>query len=199
MLRYSVLAKIVVPGALLVLMVLTIPSFIVNYFPGSISPLAEKIYEAHQLSERLAFQAELSTRPKALSLQNPVVGAGENSFTDTWGAARSEGRRHEGTDIFADQGTYIVSPVDGIVSRIGFGERGGNFVFISGPGNERYYFAHIDEVDFALNEGQIVEANKTIIGTVGNTGNAETTPPHLHLGIYGFGGATNPYPRFVNN
>ena len=85
------------------------------------------------------------------------------------------------------------------MSRIGYGSRGGNFVFVSGPGNERYYFAHLDKVDMALKEGQIVTANSTILGTVGNTGNAETTPPHLHLGIYGFGGATNPYPRLVTN
>ena len=199
MLRYSIVIKTILPGLLLLFLIFTVPQLITTYWSSSVSSIAQKIYQAKHLSNRLSFQAELATRPKALSIQNPVVGAAGNSFTDTWGAARSEGRRHEGVDIFADRSTYIVSPVDGVVSRIGYGIRGGNFVFVSGPGNERNYFAHLDEVDMALEEGQIVTANTTILGTVGNTGNAETTPPHLHLGIYGFGGATNPYPRLVTN
>ena len=199
MLRYSIILKTILPGLLLLFLIFTLPQLITTYFPGSVSSIAQKIYQAKELSNRLSFQAELAARPKALSLENPVIGAASNSFTDTWGAARSEGRRHEGVDIFADRGAYIVSPVDGVVSRIGYGSRGGNFVFVSGPGNERYYYAHLDKVDMALKEGQIVTANSTILGTVGNTGNAETTPPHLHLGIYGFGGATNPYPRLVTN
>jgi murein DD-endopeptidase MepM/ murein hydrolase activator NlpD len=34
----------------------------------------------------------------------------------------------------------------------------------------------------------------TVLGFVGNTGNAKKTPPHLHYGIYTNTGPINPYP-----
>ncbi|HWH16437.1 MAG TPA: M23 family metallopeptidase [Candidatus Paceibacterota bacterium] len=113
---------------------------------------------------------------------------------DTYGEPRGADRRHEGIDIFAPRGTYIVSATEGIVARIGENRLGGTIVFILGPGGERYYYAHLDSVDPMLTVGQRV-GTSTILGRVGTTGNAAGTPPHLHFGIYGNGGARNPYER----
>lgn len=78
--------------------------------------------------------------------------------------------------------------------RVGDNRLGGTIVFILGPAGERYYYAHLDSVDPELSVGQIVSTT-TPIGRVGTTGNAVGTPPHLHFGIYGNGGALNPFPR----
>lgn len=45
-----------------------------------------------------------------------------------------------------------------------------------------------------LHAWQRIRAGEAL-GTVGNTGNARITPPHLHYGIYGASGAVNPHPR----
>ena len=104
-----------------------------------------------------------------------------NVFDDTWGAARSQGRRHEGVDIFAKKNTPIRSTTPGIVTKIGRNRLGGKVIGIQGPGAWHYY-AHLNK--FArirlyerVKEGQV-------IGYVGKTGNARTTPAHLHYGVY---------------
>ncbi len=48
-------------------------------------------------------------------LQIPVEGVRVGQINDTWGAARSDGRKHEGTDIFAKRGTPVFSATPGIV------------------------------------------------------------------------------------
>ncbi|PNK60272.1 M23 family metallopeptidase [Psychrobacter sp. FDAARGOS_221] len=127
--------------------------------------------------------------PQPNSLPNPITDAG---LTDTWGAARSNGRRHEGIDIFAERGTPILSTTPGIVRRVGTNELGGNVVSIVGPGGVGHYYAHLEE--FAdITEGDWVETGD-VIGYVGDSGNAKGTPPHLHYGIYIDSSAVNPYP-----
>lgn len=126
--------------------------------------------------------------PEMMSLINPVAG---HRFTDTWGAARSGGRKHEGVDILAKKGTPVRSTTDGILVRIGESGLGGKAVYVQGPG-ARHYYAHLNA--FA---GQKLYARiraGEVIGYVGDTGNAKGTP-HLHYGIYlTDGGAVNPYP-----
>ena len=41
--------------------------------------------------------------------------AGENHYSDTWGAARGDGHTHQGTDIMADKMVSIVAVADGVV------------------------------------------------------------------------------------
>ncbi len=116
------------------------------------------------------------------ALLMPVEGVIISDIADTWGAARGSGRSHEGQDIFAPQGTPVYSATDGFVYRIDTTTLGGNMVMIAGAGGRRYYYAHLDSwAD--IHEGKWVDA-QSIIGYVGNTGNAVTTPPHLHFGIY---------------
>jgi peptidoglycan LD-endopeptidase LytH len=122
----------------------------------------------------------------------PVAGVSRNRLSDTWHAARTGGRVHEGIDIFAPRGTPVTSTTRGIILTVGQGNLGGNFVRIYGPGGHSHYYAHLDR--FAdVREGDVVEPG-TVIGFVGDSGNARGGAPHLHYGIYTAGGATNPYP-----
>ncbi len=113
----------------------------------------------------------------------PVEGVTLSQVADTWGAARSEGRSHEGTDIFAPDGTPVYSATPGYVYRIGTNPYGGNVVTVMGGAGVRYYYAHLSAFNDDVQEGQYVTSD-TVLGYVGNTGNASATPPHLHFGVY---------------
>ena len=127
--------------------------------------------------------------PAKNSLPNPLP---EQGLADTWGAARSQGRTHEGIDIFAPRGTPIQSTTQGIVSKVGNNNLGGRVVVVVGPGGAGHYYAHLEDyADISPNDW--VNAGD-IIGYVGDSGNAKGTPPHLHYGIYINGSAVNPYP-----
>lgn len=114
-----------------------------------------------------------------------------NSFVDTWHAPRSGGRLHQGTDVFAPKGSDAYAVVDGVVDKVSNGGLGGLSFWIRGDNGDRYYYAHEDAVYVSL--GQRVTAGQ-IVGTVGNSGNAETTPSHVHFEAHpGGGGAANPF------
>jgi len=142
--------------------------------------------------------AQLEREEVLLELLTPVYGVRVSQIDDTWGAPRSGGRTHEGTDIFAPTGTPTFSMTKGYVTQLGWGELGGWYVFVTGPGGLRYYYAHFDRLPEGLRVGSPVTTD-TVVGFVGATGNAEGTPPHLHMGIYKRGeGAINPYPLLVD-
>lgn len=126
--------------------------------------------------------------PSEQSLPNPVP---PQRFVDTWGAARLGGRKHEGVDIFAKRGTPIYSTTDGVVTSIGVNSLGGNFVGVL-YGRTWHYYAHLEKFS-DIKTHQWINAG-TLIGYVGDNGNAKGTPPHLHYGIYIATGAVNPYP-----
>lgn len=131
-------------------------------------------------------------------LAMPVQAIQSHQLVDTWGAARSNGRQHEGIDIFAKRGTPVLSTTAGIVARVGSNSLGGKVVWVLGPNLSRHYYAHLDDYAVQIQQGDWVEVGQ-VIGYVGNTGNAQTTPPHLHYGIYLNGqGAVNPYPYLVH-
>jgi murein DD-endopeptidase MepM/ murein hydrolase activator NlpD len=114
--------------------------------------------------------------------------AGPAAFGDTWGAARSGGRHHQGVDMLAPRGTPIVAVVSGVVD-YSHNRLGGNAAWVSGASG-RYYYAHMDHYqgsNRAVQQGEV-------IGYVGDTGNARGTP-HLHFEVHpGGGAAVNPYP-----
>ncbi len=142
--------------------------------------------------ERALYTMRLAAMPKPQALPVPVEGVRPRALRDTWGGARSEGRKHEGIDIFAKRGTPVVSSTEGIVSQVGTNRLGGLVVWVLGPGGQRHYYAHLDGYS-DLEPGMRIEAGR-VLGYVGDTGNAKGTPPHLHYGIYDTGGAINPYP-----
>lgn len=132
------------------------------------------------------------TREPALSF--PVQGLDSRQISSFFGVPRDGGRRrHEGVDIFAPKGTPALAVVDGTITGVGTNSLGGNVAFVSDRDrNIRAYYAHLDR--WNVRNGQRVSVGDTI-GFVGNTGNARTTGPHLHFGIYGFDeGATDPLP-----
>jgi peptidoglycan LD-endopeptidase LytH len=141
---------------------------------------------------RAWFVYTLAREGVPVQLPSPVAAHRPSRFVDTWGAPRSGGRRHEGIDIFAPKSTPVVSTTRGIVTRVGANRLGGLVVGVLGPGLEWHYYAHLDRFG-PFKEGDVVNPGD-ILGYVGNSGNARTTPPHLHYGIYRHG-ATNPYAR----
>lgn len=127
--------------------------------------------------------------PTENSLPSPLP---ERHLTDTWGGARSQGRTHEGIDIFAPRGTPIQATTQGIVSKVGENNLGGRVVVIIGPGGAAHYYAHLE--DYANISPNDWVNSGDIIGYVGDSGNAKGTPTHVHYGIYINGSAVNPYP-----
>ncbi len=85
--------------------------------------------------------------------------------------------------------------MDGYVYRSRQNSLGGNTISILGAGGRVYYYAHLDKYSEDLAVGDSV-STETIVGYVGNTGNARETPPHLHFGVYTVGGAINPLTLF---
>jgi peptidoglycan LD-endopeptidase LytH len=129
-------------------------------------------------------------------LATPIRGIAIRRIANTWHAPRSPHRLHEGEDIFARRGTPVYSATCGIVTRIGEKGLGGNAVSILGAGGRVYYYAHLDRFAPGLRAGNEVTPD-TLIGFVGNTGNARTTPPHLHFGVYTTAGAIDPLPLLL--
>jgi murein DD-endopeptidase MepM/ murein hydrolase activator NlpD len=123
--------------------------------------------------------------------------AGEHHFGDSFGAPRMVGTEfqhsHQGTDILAAFGTPLVACERGIVTRTGSDVLGGNSFWFKGESGTYYYYAHLSRYADSLVKGQVVDAG-TVLGYVGDTGNAKGTP-HLHFEIHPDGGkAVNPYP-----
>ena len=128
------------------------------------------------------------------SLDFPVAGHDASSIGSTFGAPREAGRRaHHGVDIFARRHTEVLATSDARVRRVDEWKLGGNIIWLEDPErNIRLYFAHLQTHD--VEQGVWVKAGDRI-GTVGNSGNARTTPPHLHFGVYARGqGPIDPYP-----
>ncbi|MDJ0954618.1 MAG: peptidoglycan DD-metalloendopeptidase family protein [Acidimicrobiia bacterium] len=135
----------------------------------------------------------------------PVVGS--SSWGDTWGAPRSGGRTHKGTDIFADKGTPVVAAAAGTIEKIAVGERAGRYIAITHDDGWRTLYIHLDNDTPGTDDGLggapapgiavgvRVEAGD-VIDYLGDSGNAENTPPHLHFELHRPDGtAINPAPH----
>ncbi|MCW2971806.1 MAG: metalloendopeptidase-like rane protein [Thermoleophilia bacterium] len=126
----------------------------------------------------------------------PVLGS--SNYVDTWGAARaSTGIPHQGTDIFADEGTPIVAIADGTLNRVGWNTIGGYRFWLVDRFGNAFYNAHLSAFSPLALDGAQVKAGD-VIGFVGHTGDAQFTPPHLHFEVHPGGGAPqNPF-GFLN-
>lgn len=119
------------------------------------------------------------------------------SFINDWGFPRSGGRTHKGNDMFAPYGHPQVAVAGGTVSLLS-GGLGGTGIWLDSDYGIRFYYAHLSSYAPGLSEGERVSAGD-IIGFTGQSGNARTTPPHLHFGIKVDGQWVNPYPTLARN
>ncbi|GAP68065.1 peptidase family M23 [Bacteroidales bacterium 6E] len=123
------------------------------------------------------------------NLQMPVEGAnGKDYNKDTfWHYPWGKSVTHKGIDIFAREGTPVISATHGVVLLCTQYGMGGNIILILGPKWRLHYYAHLKDIQ--TKTGSLVSRGEKI-GTVGKTGNAVNTPAHLHYAI----GTLIPYP-----
>lgn len=116
-------------------------------------------------------------------------------YHDTWGAPRSGGRRHVGTDVFTVGGEYVYAVADGTLTSRKWAQAGnisGNAWRLTANDGTAYFYAHLSDFAPGLGVGSTVRAGQ-IIGWVGRTGN--TVVDHLHFEIRPGGGSPiDPYP-----
>lgn len=154
------------------------------------------------------YQAEQKIRRRAEVITSgaliiPVAGVTSQGLVDTWGAARSEGRSHQGIDIMAPAGAQVRAAADGRIAKFFDSDRGGVTIYQFDT-SERfvYYYAHLSRRADGLAEGDVVRQGD-VIGYVGMTGNAPA--PHLHFEIQRLtperhwwqAESMNPYPLLV--
>ena len=126
---------------------------------------------------------------------------GQSSFVDTFGAPRGTiaSGWHHGQDIFAPLGAPLLAVADGTVFSVGWNRVGGWRLWLRDREGNEFYYAHLSAFSPAAVNGTDVKAG-TVLGFMGNTGDAEGTPYHLHFEIHpvgllhlGYDGAVNPY------
>jgi murein DD-endopeptidase MepM/ murein hydrolase activator NlpD len=114
-----------------------------------------------------------------------------------FGAARADTGFHQGNDLFAAFGTPVVAVHDGTLNRVGTLPISGNRLWLKTPRGDSFFYAHLSAFSPAAVNGHFVKAG-TVLGYVGNTGDAEPTPPHLHFEIHpNDGPAVDPHPTLV--
>ncbi len=180
--------------------VIAVVIFIVRFpsnYPATTLAVEEKLMSLVESVTLPIKLMKLSMQEPDVQILMPVHGASISRMSNTWQAPRGTDRVHEGQDIFALRGTPVFSGTYGYVRRIDTTTIGGKIVFVTGAGGRRYYYAHLDRIAEGLRVGQEVLTD-TVLGFVGNTGNAMTTPPHLHFGVYQSRVAIDPFALLVD-
>jgi peptidoglycan LD-endopeptidase LytH len=131
---------------------------------------------------------------------------GPHAYSDSFGAPRYGGgyHPHAGNDIMAPRGTPVVAPFAGRLA-LDYNTLGGNAFLLYGSAGYAYG-AHLDR--YARSSGSVSAG--TLLGYVGDTGDARGGPTHLHFewhpnaipahpyrSVYGYtviNGAIDPYP-----
>ena len=127
---------------------------------------------------------------------------GPVSYGNSFGAFRGDvaGNWHHGDDIFAPLGAPILACADGLVFSVGWNDVGGNRLWLRDSQGNEFYYAHLSAFTPVARNGMHVKAGE-MLGFVGNTGDAQGTPTHLHFEVHpsallfmGYDGAVNPTP-----
>jgi murein DD-endopeptidase MepM/ murein hydrolase activator NlpD len=157
------------------------------------------LVEARRASVAAQFNLAVFAAGSEIAIHGFVFPVGDpHTFGDSFGAPRMMGstyeHAHQGTDIMAPAGTPLLACERGIITRMGSDVLGGTKIWVKGQSGTYYYYAHLSSFAEGMVDGLVVEAG-TIIGYVGDTGNAKGGAPHLHFQIHPDGGApVNPYP-----
>lgn len=112
----------------------------------------------------------------------PVDGVKVADVPPTFGDPRGSDRMHQGIDIVAPRGTPVRSAAGGVVWRTSDSIRGGISVTVIGDDGVRYFYTHLDSIADGI-ERDVRVGTDTVLGYVGNTGNAVATAPHLHFEV----------------
>ena len=128
---------------------------------------------------------------------------GPSSFTDTFKAPRAVVGWHHGEDIFAPLGTPLLAVADGTLFSVGWNDIGGYRLWLRDRQGNQFYYAHLSAFSALARNGSEVQAGD-VIGFLGNTGDAISTPYHLHFEIHpvgllplGYDGVVRPYPYLI--
>lgn len=124
---------------------------------------------------------------RSRDLMVPVFGVRSRDLRDTYNAPRRGARAHLALDILAKKGTRVVAADNGFILRIVRNELGGKTLYLTDEHRRFvYYYAHLDEWKYGLEEGQRVRRGQ-LIGSVGTSGNAPSDAPHLHFQVMRMG------------
>jgi murein DD-endopeptidase MepM/ murein hydrolase activator NlpD len=134
----------------------------------------------------------------------PVIGLGNSPSEFAGGApawssgsygyrkpASKGGHLHRGVDIYANRGTSVIAPVAGTIKTIGEARGSGKYVLVAGDDGNTYYYAHLNNIQDTISRGMKVNQG-TVLGGVGNSGNAQGTGTHLHFEVRRNGHAISP-------
>jgi len=162
--------------------------------------LEASLEEAQAVQTRLA---RLERRP-AQTPAAPAAPAGGGgiacilarpySYVDTWGAARSSGRTHQGTDVMAPYGAQVYAYTAGVVSRESTSTNGGLQLYLQGDNGVEYFYAHLSR--YAVPAGTRVRAGQ-LVAYNGQSGNAQYTAPHVHFEVHPGGPGSTPVNPFA--
>ena len=156
---------------------------------------------------RLRPRGNANTKPQPLDVHPKLTAGhyvfpvyGPTSYIDTFGAGRADVTYHHGDDIFGSLGQPLVACTDGIVFSVGWNKIGGNRLWIVDSQGNQFYYAHLSAFATTAVNGARVKAGQ-VVGFMGNTGDAEGTPYHLHFEVHpvsflylGYDGAVDPTP-----
>lgn len=165
-------------------------------------PADDNLPEASQNQQNalLPHNSELPTNSGKLMI--PVVGINRDNLQDTYTQSRSGGRVHNAIDIMAPVGSPVVAVADGEIAKFFDSNLGGITIYQwSADRKYVYYYAHLQKRADGLQEKSFVKQG-TILGYVGDTGNAGAGNYHLHFSIiipskpdsHWDGTNVNPYP-----
>lgn len=139
--------------------------------------------------------ARVSSAGRFAKFTLPVTPAG---FADTWGAPRSGGRRHQGTDVMSPCGAPVIAVTDGSIQRLASSGAGGTSLYLRASNGDVFFYAHLRSYAPGISGGKSVSAGQ-VIGSNGNTGNARGGPCHVHFEWHPSGGRpVNPYPLLAS-
>jgi hypothetical protein len=163
-----------------------------------VGPVAPKPKVVHH--KKQATHKPLKATPKLQVHKLDFPLAGSWGVSDSYGGPRSDvpGNWHHGDDLFAPIGTPVVAVASGTVNRVGWEKLGGWRLWVRDTAGDEFYYAHMSGYAPGVLKTKKVTRGE-VIGFVGNTGDAFTTPPHLHFEVHprkllhlGYDGAVDP-------